>query len=138
MRREWMTRRERPPFPASVYFRFLSSHRNSTSPATALSASTVVSTYASPIAPFIFEARICVDRTRSPPPNTYGAEKDPSGVHEHEQHADPATAGMSSGRVTRRSRCQVLAPSPDAASSSVASKRSSPADTKRKTYTYIV
>ena len=46
---------------------------------------------------------------------------------------DPATAGISSGSVTLRSRCQVLAPRPDAASSRVASNLSSPAETKRKT-----
>ena len=137
MRRDRIVRRARPPLLASVYFRFLSSQRNSTSPATALNASTVVSTYARPIAPFVFEARICVESTRSPPPNTYGAENDPSAFMKTSS-AEPATAGISSGSVTRRSLCQVLAPRPDAASSSVASNRSSPADTNRKTYTYIV
>ena len=57
--------------------------------------------------------------------------------HEDEQHR-AGNGRISSGRVTRRSLCDELAPSPAAASSSVVSKRSSPAETNRKTYTYIV
>src|SRR5688500_3568502 len=45
---------------------------------------------------------------------------------------EPARAGVRSGSVTRRNRCQELAPRPDAASSSVVSKRSRPAETNRK------
>ena len=50
----------------------------------------------------------------------------------------PASDGVSSGSVTRRSVSARDAPSPAAASSSVVSYRSSPALTNRKTYTYIV
>ena len=67
-----------------------------------------------------------------PPPNTYGAENEPSAVM-NTSSIEPAIEGISSGSVTRLSRCHELAPSPAAASSSVVSNRSSPADTKRKT-----
>ena len=95
-------------------------------------ASTVVSTYAIPIAPLSFDATICVDSTRSPPPKMYGAEKEPSALM-NTRSIEPASAGVTSGSVTLRSRNAVDAPSPAAASSSVPSRRSSPAETNRKT-----
>jgi hypothetical protein len=47
-----------------------SSRRRSSTAAIALTASTVVSTYAIPSSPLRREATICVLSTRSPPPNT--------------------------------------------------------------------
>ena len=48
------------------------------------------------------------------------AENDPSAVM-NTRSIEPAIAGMRSGSVTRLNRCQELAPSPAAASSSVVS-----------------
>jgi len=120
------------PFPLTAYVRRRSNQRSSTSAATAAIAITVVSTYAMPIAPLSFDATTCVDSTRSPPPKMYGAEKLPNALM-NTSSIDPASAGVTSGSVTRRRRNGVEAPSPAAASSSVASMRSSPAETKRKT-----
>ncbi len=54
--RECSGMRVAPPLPEVAYSRRRCSQRSSTSATTALSASTVVSTYASPIAPVSFEA----------------------------------------------------------------------------------
>ena len=120
------------PFPVSAYERRRSNQRSRSSAAIAVMASTVVSTYAIPIAPLSFEATTCVESTRSPPPKMYGAEKEPSALM-NTSNIEPASAGVTSGSVTLRRRNDVEAPSPAAASSSVPSSRSSPADTKRKT-----
>ena len=80
----------------------------------------MVSTYASPSAPLSFDTRICVASTRAPPPKMYGAEKEPSALMKTSSIA-PASDGVSSGSVTRRSASARDAPSPAAASSSVVS-----------------
>src|SRR4051794_39145101 len=91
--RDLITRRVAAPFPDDVYLRFRSSQRNNKSPATALNARTVVSTYARPSEPFSFDETICVARTLIPPPNTYGAENEPSDVMKT-RSVDPAIAGV--------------------------------------------
>ena len=108
------------PFPDIAYLRRPSSRRSSSRASTAVTASTVVSTYASPIAPLSLETRICVASTRAPPPNTYGAEKEPRALMKTSSIA-PASDGVSSGSVMRRRSSARVAPRPRAASSSVVS-----------------
>ena len=120
------------PLPVSAYVRRRSNQRRSSSAPTAAIAITVVSTYAIPIAPLSLDATTCVESTRRPPPKMYGAENEPSALM-NTSSIEPASAGVTSGSVTFRRRNCVDAPSPGAASSSVPSRRSSPAETKRNT-----
>ena len=70
----------------------------------------MVSTMARDTSPFSFDATICVGITLKPPPNTYGALKEPSAVM-NASSAAPASDALSSGSVTRDRVLQRPAPS---------------------------
>ena len=76
----------------------------------AAAARTTVSTIAIGRSPFRRDTRICVVMTRNVPPSRYGAEKEPSEVMKVKSAA-PASAGKSSGSVTRTSVRRGEAPS---------------------------
>src|SRR6266550_2300982 len=123
-------RRGAVPLPSAVRMSSPSVRRSSAKPRMATSASATVSTMARDSSPLSLVATICVVITRKPPPNTYGALNEPRAVM-NTSNAAPASAGRSSGSVTRRSVSQRPTPSASAASSIEASSLASPARVNR-------